>query len=82
MVNNRAGQSCTENSESFDSFLTGFLKRGQKNKMCKLTVAEMLTKITNIGFLIVPENEVNELILIANNNPQRLKQFIYAINHF
>ena len=50
--------------------------------MCKLTVAEMLTKITNIGFLIVPENEVNELILIANNNPQKLKQFIYAINHF
>ncbi len=44
----------------------------KKIKYVKLTV----TKTTNIGFLLVTENEVNEFVLVANNNLQKLKQFI------
>ena len=65
-------ESCTENCECF---LTGFLKCRQK-KNVKLTVTRVLTKTTNIGFILVTKNEVNELILIAKNNSQKLKQFI------
>ncbi len=43
-------------------------------KYIKVTVTQVLTKTTN---MVSPtENEVNELILIANNNPQKVKQFI------
>ena len=48
----------------------------KKIKYVKLTVTQVLTKTTNIGFLLVTENEVNEFVLVANNNLQKLKQFI------
>ena len=56
----------------------GISKMSAKNKYAcvKLTVTQVLTKTTNIGFLLVTENEVNELVLIANNNLQKLKQLI------
>ena len=48
----------------------------KKIKYVKLTVTQVLTKTTNIGFLLVTENEVNEFVLVANNNLQKLRQFI------
>ena len=65
--------------ENSECFLTGFLKCRQKiYKVDSNTSAN-----ENNKHRVSPtENEVNQLVLIANNNPQKVKQFIRYKPHF
>ncbi len=55
------------------------MKEKEIKLICKVTVTQVVSKTTNTGFLLVTQNEFNELILIANKNP--LVKTIYALSN-